>query len=38
MSYKKNADELSKYAIAFEGLIEKISVSEIPKLDIQAVK
>ena len=36
-SYKKNADELSKYAIAFERLIEKISISEIPKLDIQAI-
>ena len=37
-SYKKNADELSKYTIGFERLIEKINISEIPKLDIQAVK
>ena len=37
-SYKKNADELSKYAIAFAGLVEKISISEISKLDIQAIK
>ena len=37
-SYKKNAEELSKYAIAFVGLVEKISISEISRLDIQAIK
>ena len=37
-SFKKNADELSKYTIAFEGLIEKVSIKEIPKLDIRTIK
>ena len=37
-SYKKNANELSKYTIAFEGLIEKVSLNEIAKLDIKAIK
>ena len=37
-SYKKNAEELSKYAIAFVGLVENVSISEISRLDIQAIK
>ena len=37
-SYKKNANELSKYTIAFEGLIAKVSLNEIAKLDIKAIK
>lgn len=37
-SYKKNAGELSKYTIAFEELLEKVSISEIPKLDTQGIK
>ncbi len=37
-SCKKNANELSKYTIAFEGLIEKVSLNEIAKLDIKAIK
>ena len=35
--YEKNADELSKYTIAFEELIEKVGIEEIPKLDIQGI-
>ena len=37
-SYKKNAEELSKYAIAFVGLVENVGISEISRLDIQAIK
>ncbi len=36
-SNKKNADLLSRYTIAFEGLLTKVSISEIPKLDVQSI-
>ena len=36
--HKKNANELSKYTIAFEQLIENVNIEEIPKLNAQGIK
>ena len=37
-SHKKNANELSKYTIAFEQLIENVNIEEIPKLNTKGIK
>tara|TARA_A100001015_G_scaffold320171_1_gene445622 strand:+ start:621 stop:1142 length:522 start_codon:yes stop_codon:yes gene_type:complete len=37
-SYNKNANELSKYTIAFEQLIENVNIEEIPKLNTKGIK
>ena len=37
-SHKKNANELSKYTIAFEKLIENVNMEEMLKLNTQGIK